>query len=224
MSAVTDVSCDAVQMRKTPIRRAALAARDALPVRLRAEKSARIAAMTLNHLDGRLVRTVHDDGKTAESPLVAAFWPFGSEVDTRPLIAGIVARGWRLALPCMVRPPQSRPSCRTPAVMRFLQVDARRLDEAVSRFAAEPISPHGPDEPWMAAFPTADIPDIDAFVVPLVAFDDDGNRLGYGGGNYDRALPFASSDAVIIGIAFAEQRVPTVPALPHDIRIPIISA
>ena len=66
--------------------------------------------------------------------------------------------------------------------------------------------------------------DIDLAVVPLVAFDDDGNRLGYGGGNYDRALPFASSDAVIIGIAFAEQRVPTVPALPHDIRIPIISA
>ena len=224
MSAVTDVSCDAVQMRKTPIRRAALAARDALTARLRAEKSARIAAMTLDHLDGRLGRPDHGDGKMAASPLVAAFWPFGSEVDTRPLIAGIVARGWRLALPCMVRPPQSRPGCREPAVMRFLQVEAQRLDEAVSRFAAKPISPHGPDEPWMAAFPTADIPDIDAFVVPLVAFDEVGYRLCYGGCNYDRSLPLASYDAVIIGFAFAYQSVPTVPALPHDIRIPIISA
>lgn len=195
-----------------------------MPQGSRAVKSVRIAAMTLDHLDGRLNEPSRGDGKPAASPVVAAFWPFGSEVDTRPLIRGIYGRGWRLALPCMMRARRSSPNDRQPAVMRFLQVDGHRLDEAVRRFAATPIRPHDPDEPWTALFPTMRIADIDAFVVPLVAFDDDGNRLGYGGGNYDRALPLASPDAVVVGVAFGEQRVASVPVSAHDVRIPVISA
>ena len=64
--------------------------------------------------------------------------------------------------------------------------------------------------------------DLDAVVVPLVAFDDDGNRLGYGGGNYDRLLPALRDDAVIAGIAFEEQRVEAVPVEPHDRPLPHI--
>ena len=66
--------------------------------------------------------------------------------------------------------------------------------------------------------------DLDAVVVPLVAFDDDGNRLGYGGGNYDRLLPALRDDAVIAGIAFEEQRVEAVPVEPHDRPLPHIVA
>ena len=76
----------------------------------------------------------------------------------------------------------------------------------------------------MAAFPAVPVPNIDAFVVPLVAYDDDGNRLGYGGGNYDRALPLASPDATVVGVAFEEQRVTSVPVSEYDVRIPGISA
>ena len=108
--------------------------------------------------------------------------------------------------------------------MRLLEVPAHRLDEAASLFAAKPIRSHSADEPWMAAFPAVPVPDIDAFVVPLVAFDDDGNRLGYGGGNYDRVLPLASPDATVVGVAFAEQRVTSVPTSAYDVRIPVISA
>lgn len=233
---MTKPAYDAAESEKAAIRRNVLARRNAMPAQLRARKSAIIADMALSRLDEQLDWPPrHDYGRSASPtachatpqplpPIVAAFWPFGSEVDTRPLIAGIVARGWRLALPCMMRSFQPSPECRKPAAMRFLQIDSQRLDEAVSRFAAKPISSHTPNEPWMATFPTVDIPDIGAFVVPLVAFDDEGNRLGYGGGNYDRALPLASPNAVIIGIAFDEQRVPTVPTLPHDVRIPIISS
>ena len=98
--------------------------------------------------------------------------------------------GWRC--PAWLRTSQTHPSQRTVATMRFLEVPAHRLDEAASLFAAKPIRSHSADEPWMAAFPAVPVPDIDAFAVPLVAYDDDGNRLGYGGGNYDRVLPLAS--------------------------------
>lgn len=202
-----------------------------MPQELRAAKSDRIATMVLDYLDERLT---HPDGNgeqdtpaaapcptpPSKTPIVAAFWSFGSEVDTRPIIAGIVVRGWRLALPCMVRTSRQRPV----ATMRFLEVPAHRIDEAASLFAAKPIRSHSADEPWMATFPAVPIPDIDAFVVPLVAFDDDGNRLGYGGGNYDRALPLASPDATVVGVAFAEQRVTSVPMSEYDVRIPVISA
>lgn len=202
-----------------------------MPQELRAAKSDRIATMVLDYLDERLT---HPDGNgeqdtpaaapcptpPSKTPIVAAFWSFGSEVDTRPIIAGIVVRGWRLALPCMVRTSRQRPV----ATMRFLEVPAHRIDEAASLFAAKPIRSHSADEPWMAAFPAVPVSDIDAFVVPLVAFDDDGNRLGYGGGNYDRALPLASPDATVVGIAFEEQRVTSVPVSEYDVRIPVISA
>ena len=119
-----------------------------------------------------------------------------------------------------VRTSQTHPSQRPVATMRFLEVPAHRLDEAASLFAAKPIRSHSTDEPWMATFPAVPVPDIDAFVVPLVAYDDDGNRLGYGGGNYDRALPLASPDATVVGVAFAEQRVTSVPTSAYDVRIP----
>ncbi|MBM6696303.1 hypothetical protein H6A11_04540 [Bifidobacterium pullorum subsp. saeculare] len=206
-----------------------------MPQELRAAKSDRIATMALDYLDERLT---HPDGNgeqdtsatapcptpSSKTPIVAAFWSFGSEVDTRPIIAGIVVRGWRLALPCMVRTSRTHPSQRPVATMRFLEVPAHRIDEAASLFAAKPIRSHSADESWMATFPAVPIPDIDAFVVPLVAFDDDGNRLGYGGGNYDRALPLASPDATVVGVAFAEQRVTSVPVSEYDVPIPVISA
>ncbi len=60
---------------------------------------------------------------------------------------------------------------------------------------------------------------IDAVVVPCVAFDEELRRLGYGGGYYDRLLPTLRADCVRIGIAFDEQRLEEVPAEKHDVRL-----
>lgn len=65
---------------------------------------------------------------------------------------------------------------------------------------------------------------IDAIIVPLVAFDDDHFRLGYGGGNYDTFLPQLREDCLVIGVAFEEQRVDAVPREPHDLPLPSILA
>ena len=74
-------------------------------------------------------------------------------------------------------------------------------------------------------FPIVPAEALDMIVVPLVAFDQTGARLGYGGGCYDRYLPMLSPACQIIGIAFDEQRVDHVPTDVHDLPLPhIISA
>ena len=74
-------------------------------------------------------------------------------------------------------------------------------------------------------FPIVPAKALDMIVVPLVAFDQTGARLGYGGGCYDRYLPTLSATYQIIGIAFDEQRVDRVPTDTHDLPLPhIVSA
>ena len=71
-------------------------------------------------------------------------------------------------------------------------------------------------------FPIVPAEALDMVVVPLVAFDRTGARLGYGGGCYDRYLPTVSPACQIIGIAFDEQRVDHVPTDAHDLPLPNI--
>lgn len=60
--------------------------------------------------------------------------------------------------------------------------------------------------------------EVDLVVVPGVAFDRHGNRLGYGGGYYDRALP-GMGRAFKVGLGFAFQVVDDLPAEAHDVRL-----
>lgn len=61
--------------------------------------------------------------------------------------------------------------------------------------------------------------DIEVVLVPGLAFDRHGWRLGFGGGWYDRMLARCCSSAVFCALAFEEQIVPEVPAEAHDIRM-----
>ncbi|HSK47656.1 MAG TPA: 5-formyltetrahydrofolate cyclo-ligase [Coriobacteriia bacterium] len=67
--------------------------------------------------------------------------------------------------------------------------------------------------------PRVPLDTIDAVVVPGVAFDEAGYRLGYGGGYYDRLLPRLRDDCVRIGLAYDEQVVASLPAEDHDERV-----
>jgi len=69
-----------------------------------------------------------------------------------------------------------------------------------------------------------DIPcdEIDLILTPCVGYDEKGNRLGYGGGYYDRLFQSMPEDAVRIGLAFEVQVVPEIPSEEHDVTIPII--
>lgn len=69
--------------------------------------------------------------------------------------------------------------------------------------------------------PSTDLTHVDAVLVPGVAFDLRGGRLGQGGGHYDRLLP-RIGDAKRIGVAFTCQLVPQVPRTAHDVAVDLV--
>jgi 5-formyltetrahydrofolate cyclo-ligase len=64
--------------------------------------------------------------------------------------------------------------------------------------------------------------DIEAVMVPALAYDLNGFRLGYGGGYYDRLLSGISPECTKIGAAFEQQIVSEVPREKHDIKVDLI--
>jgi 5-formyltetrahydrofolate cyclo-ligase len=133
--------------------------------------------------------------------IVSAYWPMRDELDTRKLLTDIHEEGMRCALPVML-------GKNAPLSFRRWQ-PADVIDEA-SFGVAEPSS----DQPTL-------IPDV--MLVPLLAVDGDGNRLGYGGGFYDRTLlqrrQGREGPVIAVGVAYDAQRVPVVPQDEGDARL-----
>lgn len=112
-------------------------------------------------------------------------------------------------------------------LMQFRAVSRAQFEAGTAPFVAKPLRSFAPDDPEFAAFPLVDPEQVDVAVCPLVAFDAAGNRLGYGGGNYDGFLAHVRPDALVAGVGFAEQEVPVgvIPLEPHDLPLPrIVSA
>ena len=61
--------------------------------------------------------------------------------------------------------------------------------------------------------------EVAVWIVPGLAFTIMGDRLGYGGGWYDRLLSGAAPDATVLGVAYPFQVVDSLPLEPHDIRV-----
>jgi len=74
-----------------------------------------------------------------------------------------------------------------------------------------------PPERWQEAGKIIKPDELDAVVVPGVAFDKQGGRLGNGAGYYDRLLQCVRSDAVLAGVCYQSQIVPSVPMQSHDV-------
>ena len=64
--------------------------------------------------------------------------------------------------------------------------------------------------------------DVDAVIIPGAGFDASGNRIGYGGGYYDRLLATLGKEVPVIAPAYEEQLVESIPSEPHDVRISMI--
>lgn len=198
-------------MDKAELRRAVIARRDALDLDLRAAKSADICARLVELL-GRL--------DAAAPRIVAVYAAMGSEVNPAAFAAAAAKRDWRVAYPCMLSAAEAT-ACGQRMCMRAVAVD----DASAAPFIAHPTRAFAATDIDSNRFPIVPAKALDMIVVPLVAFDQTGARLGYGGGCYDRYLPTLSATCQIIGIAFDEQRVDHIPTDAHDMPLPnIISA
>lgn len=198
-------------MDKAELRRAVIARRDALDLDLRAAKSAAICA--------RLVELLGSSDPAAPHT-VAVYAAMGSEADPAAFAAATAKRGWRVAYPCLLSATEAA-ACGQRMCMRAVAVD----DASSAPFIAHPTRAFAAMDIDSDHFPIVSAEALDMIVVPLVAFDRAGARLGYGGGCYDRYLPILSPTCQIIGIAFDEQRVDHVPTDAHDLPLPnIVSA
>lgn len=198
-------------MDKAELRRAVIARRDALDLDLRAAKSADICARLVELL-GRL--------DAAAPHTVAVYAAMGSEADPAAFAVAAAARGWRVAYPCMLSAIDAA-ACGQRMRMRAVAAD----DASAAPFIAHPARAFAATDIDSDRFPIVPTEALDVTVVPLVAFDQTGTRLGYGGGCYDRYLPTLSATCQIIGISFDEQRVDHIPTDAHDLPLPnIISA
>jgi 5-formyltetrahydrofolate cyclo-ligase len=130
--------------------------------------------------------------------IVSGFWPLGQEIDLRPLLNLLHERGNKIALP--VTPPKGHP-----LTFRLWHPGMLMVPE---KFGT--LRPTGEEV----------VPDV--LMVPLLAFDLAGRRLGYGGGYYDRTLA-KLPDRFRLGCAFAAQQVDVVPIGPHDIRLDAVA-
>lgn len=131
-----------------------------------------------------------------ETPaVVAGFWPMAEELDIRPLLMELANQGCQLALPVVAAKKQ-------PLVFRAWRPGDPL--EAGAFGTLQPTAKRAVVEP-------------EVLIVPLLAVDEEGWRLGYGGGFYDRTIEAlrARKRVTTIGVGFNEQIVPEVP---HDLN------
>ncbi|HEY7302137.1 MAG TPA: 5-formyltetrahydrofolate cyclo-ligase [Xanthobacteraceae bacterium] len=133
---------------------------------------------------------------------VAGFSPLKDEIDPVPLMRSLAAKGARLALPVVAGRGR-------PLILRAWAF-------------GEPLAAGvwGIREP----LPEAPAVEPDILIVPLLAFDRTGHRLGYGAGYYDMTINAlrAAKTITAVGIAFAIQEIETVPITPRDARLDLV--
>jgi 5-formyltetrahydrofolate cyclo-ligase len=133
---------------------------------------------------------------------ILAYAALPNELDPLPAIWRLRKRGVRIAYPRI----------EAPGVLGMHYVD-HEMELVPGPFGLAQPSEHAAHAPHEA---------IDAVIVPGVAFDVQGTRLGYGGGYYDRLLPMMRPECVRVGIAFDEQVLEHIPTEDHDECVDIV--
>lgn len=133
---------------------------------------------------------------------VSGFIPLKNEIDLRSLMRKLAQAGAKLALPVVVARGE-------PLIMRAWELGA-------------PLKSGG----WGISEPPAHAPEVlpDILLVPLLAFDRTGNRIGYGAGYFDMTITSlrAQKPITAIGVAFAAQEIAQVPTTPRDARLDLV--
>lgn len=177
---------------KKALRASVIARRDALDADARRQDSQAITAKLLVLPEYR------------KAGVVCAYASFGSEFDTAAFCSDVVASGKRLLLPRMNR------------AARMLEL--REVRNPAADLVAGVWGIREPVERCPVVPPSA----VEFLLVPGVAFTAMGERLGYGGGFYDRLLSDLNAKTPRVAAAFALQVVDSIPTGPNDQRVHLI--
>ncbi|WP_438971005.1 5-formyltetrahydrofolate cyclo-ligase [Methylophaga sp.] len=145
-------------------------------------------------IQSRVLERVQRYLKPHPPATLGIYWPIKGEIDCRHISEDLIKAGWRLALP-------------------VINNDTKCLDFAEWYPSTEMVKgvwniPVPVESEWIE-------PEI--FLIPLVGFDEENYRLGYGGGYYDRTLANSKKSVRTIGIGFEQGRLKTI--YPHEFDI-----
>ncbi|WP_017931679.1 5-formyltetrahydrofolate cyclo-ligase [Robiginitomaculum antarcticum] len=167
--------------------------------RARLQAKAIRGAVTSNHAGASIELINHFPAGTFQNAIIGGFWPMGDEIDILPLMSALLEMGHTIALPAVTR--KNHP----------LEFRRYHIGDALER------GPHGTRQPPKSSETLR--PNL--ILMPLLAFTHLGERLGYGGGYYDRTLAKLreSHDVFACGVAYAAQEAQILPTEPHDMRL-----
>ncbi|HEB12880.1 MAG TPA: 5-formyltetrahydrofolate cyclo-ligase [Actinobacteria bacterium] len=168
--------------------------------RLFREKRSSLGAQTRAEASAQIVDHIVALEAFQESMGIGAFWPLAEEVNTRALIAKCFEMGKRVYLPRVNSQETRLEFCPFTGDVTSLRSGPFQIQEP-----ATPESPAG---------------SIDLIIVPGLAFDMRGHRLGYGAGYYDKYLE--DKRALLTGIAFDIQTIDILPVGDHDVAVDIV--
>jgi 5-formyltetrahydrofolate cyclo-ligase len=172
----------------------------ALKANLRREAGARRKQAHAAHPQAGLALMQHfkNEIRVPAGAAVSGFWPMGDEIDVKPLLAQLHGSGHPVGLPVVVKKGE-------PLIFRHWYPGMALVSGG---FGTE-VPPHSASEL-----------EPQVLIVPLLAFDAKGYRLGYGGGFYDRTLDKlrngSAADPLAVGVAFSAQHVMRVPRDDYD--------
>ena len=204
--------------RREEIRRGVLAERAQLPKPYRLHKSSVIC----DELEASLNLTCALTGCAPEDCIIAVYSAFDEEVQLDQFIRAAYARGAKVAFPCLMTDAwgvEGAPE----QTMEMRVVPQEAYESGTVPFLSKQLKKYAHDDEALQAFPYVPGNELTMIVIPLVAFDAHKNRLGYGGGNYDRYLPQLNDSCRQIAVAFTEQEVPFIPTEEHDIPVNVLA-
>jgi 5-formyltetrahydrofolate cyclo-ligase len=189
-SSAASGASDELAAAKADLRRRLVAARRALSEADRAESGRRLRDAVLGLPETQMAGTI------------AAYCSIGSEPDTRGLLFALWKRGSYVLLPVLL--PDGD--------LDWASYEGPDSLAAGPRGLLEP----GPAEPRRG---TGAIARADLVIVPALAADRRGHRLGKGGGSYDRALARVGGPVPTVALLYDGELLDEVPAGPHDVRV-----
>lgn len=133
----------------------------------------------------------------APEDVIAGYWRIRDELDCQPILVRLMDGGQGVVLPVVAGPD-------APLDLRLWQADAPLYEAGFGTLAPSDLAPRA-------------APDL--ILVPLLGFDAQGTRLGYGGGYYDRTIATLAKKPLLVGLAFAAQEMPDIPHETHDVPL-----